>query len=403
MSPTPTRTSAKAARPITPAVRTRDIRYAVRDIVLLAEQAAAAGKEMLYLNIGDPNLFDFAPPEHVVEATYRAMRNNFNGYASSVGLPEALTAIQRYAAKKGITNIVHTCVTSGVSEAIDLALTALVNAGENVLVPAPGYPLYNAVLAKLSAGANEYYLDEDNDWQPDLADIARKIDKKTRGVVVINPNNPTGSSYAVETLRGLIDLALEHNLVIFADEIYEKHTSLAALNPEAPVVTFNGLSKAYVVPGFRIGWGVISGNRKVLEQYSEAIQKLARARLSANHPEQFAIAPALDGPQDHLTEMMAKLTRRRDVTVQMLSAIKGVSCVKPGGAFYAFPRLHIKGGDEEFVAELIRETGVVVVPGSGFGQRPGTKHCRIVFLPDEKTLEKAYNRFEQIIRKYAAG
>lgn len=394
---------------IKPAIRTERVTYAVRDVVVLAKQVAATGKEMLYLNIGDPNLFDFATPEHVIEATAKAMRENRNGYAPSSGIAAALSAIGRDAERNNISNIQDIFVTTGASEAIDICLSALVNAGENVLTPTPGYPLYTALLAKLEAQEVPYYLDEDNGWQPDLDDISSKINNKTRAIVLINPNNPTGSVCDRKTLEGILELARKHSLVVFADEIYDKlildggrHVSIASLDKSHPIVTFNGLSKAYVAPGFRIGWGIISGDRSRVSDYVEAVNKLLRARLSANHPEQFAIAPALDGDQSHLEILKQKLSRRRDISVDMLNSIPGVSCVAPTGAFYAFPRLQIEQEDELFVQELIKATGVVTVHGSGFGQRPGTKHFRIVFLPPEDTLRKAYGLIGQFISQFSA-
>ncbi len=392
---------------IKPAVRTKNITYAVRDIIVLANEVAKSGKEMLYLNIGDPNLYDFEPPRHMVEATYKAMIDNKNGYSPSSGIKQAVDAIEREADRKGISNIHDIFVTTGASEAIELAVTALVNEGENVLTPSPGYPLYTAIASKLQAFENPYYLNEENGWQPDIEDIKSKINDKTKGIIIINPNNPTGSNCNVETLKQLVELAVEKNLVIFADEIYdkllfdgEKHTSLASINPDAPVVTFGGLSKNYMVPGFRIGWGVVSGQKEMLKDYIEAINKMLRARLSANHPEQYGIQPALEGSQEHLTIAMEKLTRRRDMTYEMLNAVPGISCVNPEGAFYAFPKLEINNSDNHFVAELIKETGVVVVPGTGFGQVPGTKHFRVVFLPQDEVLEKAYKNIASFYEKY---
>jgi alanine-synthesizing transaminase len=392
---------------IRPAARTKNITYAVRDIVVLAQQVAASGKQMLYLNIGDPNQFDFQTPQHIVEATHRAMMENRNGYSPSSGIPEALEAIEAQAERKGIGHILDIFITSGVSEAIDVCFTALVDSGENILIPTPGYPLYSAVLNKLGAVLNPYFLDEENGWQPNVEDIRSKIDEKTRGIVLINPNNPTGSVCTEETLRNIIQLAHEHHLVIFADEIYDqlilddrKHLSIAALDPEIPAITFNGLSKAYLVPGFRIGWGVASGSRSTMALYLEAVNKLLRARLCANHPEQYAIAPALGGDQSHVEQMKAKLVRRRDLTTEMLNAIPGISCVKPEGAFYAFPQLEIDGTDWDFVRALIRETGVVVVPGGGFGQRPGRQHFRVVFLPPEEVLERAYDQIGGFLQTY---
>ncbi|MBU1099951.1 MAG: aminotransferase class I/II-fold pyridoxal phosphate-dependent enzyme [Bacteroidetes bacterium] len=392
---------------IKPASRTENIKYAVRDIVALANEVAKTGKEMLYLNIGDPNKFDFAPPAHLVEATYKAMLDNNNGYSPSSGIKEAVDAIERDAVKKGISNIQDIFVTTGASEAIEICLSALVEDGENVLTPSPGYPLYTAVAAKLQAIENPYYLDEENGWQPDIEDIKKKINPKTKAIILINPNNPTGSNCKTEILKGILDLAVEHNLVVFADEIYDKlmfdknkHVSIASLNPDAPVITFGGLSKNYIVPGFRIGWGIMSGKAEQLNDYMEAINKILRARLSANHPEQYGIKPALEGPQDNLEAALVKLHRRRDMTVEMLNAVHGISCVKPEGAFYAYPQLHIDKDDSHFITELIKATGVVVVPGSGFGQKPGTQHFRAVFLPQEEILEKAYKAIGEFFGRY---
>ena len=392
---------------ITPAKRTKNITYAVRDIVVLANEVAKSGKEMLYLNIGDPNIYDFEPPKHLVEATYKAMLENKNGYAPSSGIKEAVDAIEREAERKGITNVLDIFVTTGASEAIDICLTALVNEGENVLTPTPGYPLYTAIESKLEMISNPYYLDEKNGWTPDIDDIRSKINDKTKAIILINPNNPTGSLYTQESLLQIIDLALENDLVIFADEIYDKllfdgkeHVSIASLNKDVSCITFGGLSKNYMVPGFRIGWGIVSGRKEVLADYIEAMNKILRARLSANHPEQYGIKPSLEGEQSNLLVAKEKLTLRRDMTVQMLNAIPGISCVKPEGAFYAFPQLHMNQLDNHFVAELIKETGVVVVPGSGFGQVPGTQHIRVVFLPNEQILEKAYNAIGDFYQKY---
>jgi len=392
---------------IIPAKRTENITYAVRDIVVLANEVAKTGKEMLYLNIGDPNLFDFEPPKHLVEATYQAMLKNKNGYSPSSGIKEAVEAIRKEGSRKGIENILDIFVTTGASEAIDICLTALVNEGENVLTPTPGYPLYTAIQSKLQAYENPYYLDEANNWQPDLDDIKKKINDKTKAIVLINPNNPTGSLYSTEILEEIVKLALEHNLVIFADEIYDKllfdrkkHVSIGSLNKEVSCITFGGLSKNYMVPGFRIGWGIISGKNENLREYIEAINKILRARLSANHPEQYGLVAALEQDQSHLTTAMAKLKKRRDLTFEMLNAIPGISCVKPEGAFYAFPKLETNKSDFDFVKGLLKETGVVVVHGSGFGQMPGTQHFRVVFLPNEEILTKAYKNISIFFEKF---
>jgi alanine-synthesizing transaminase len=401
-------TTTTRTRAIIPARRTRNIKYAVRDIVVLADEVKRSGKEMMYLNIGDPNIFDFVTPDHIIRASHEAMLANRNGYSPSSGIPQAIEAVNREAARKGIKSICHTYITSGCSEGIELALTGLVNPGENVLTPSPGYPVYTAVLAKLEAEIRPYYLDEGNGWQPDIEDIASKINEKTRAIVLINPNNPTGSVCTDETLKALIDLAIDRNIVIISDEIYDKlifdgkptSTSTASLSQEAKIITFNGLSKSYLVPGFRVGWGVISGPPDDLDEFCEGIRKMERARVCANHPLQYAIKPALEGDQSHLPDMIQRLQRRRDITVERLNAIDGISCVNCPGAFYAFPRIDLGVPDTEFVTRLIRETGVVVVPGSGFGQRPGTEHFRVVFLPPEETLEKAFDAIGKIAKEY---
>jgi alanine-synthesizing transaminase len=389
------------------AARLERVRYAIRDMAVLAEQLAREGKTILPLNIGDPLSFDFRTPPHLIAAVEKAMRDGYNGYAPSLGIPEAVEAIHAEAARKKIRNIQSVFLTAGVSEALDICLTALVNAGENVLTPCPDYPLYSAVLAKLGAEPNSYLLDEANDWQPDLQDIARKINSGTRAIVVSNPNNPTGAVYSHQTLERIAEMARRNNLVIFADEIYDKlvlegapPTSLAALAPDVPVVTFNGLSKSYLVPGWRVGWGVVSGEAAAVKPYIEGIHQLLRARLCSNHPQQFAVRPALEGPQDHLAEVRGKLRSRRDLTVRACRMTPHMSCVAPRGAFYAFPRVDLPDSDEQFVKKLLVEKHVLLVHGTGFGQAPGTKHVRIVFLADEETLTRAYEALRAFITEH---
>ncbi|PYX86620.1 MAG: aminotransferase [Acidobacteria bacterium] len=393
-------------REISAATRLDNVRYAIRDLAVLAEQVTQQGHRVLPLNIGDPLNFDFQTPAHMIEAVSKAMRDGKNGYAPSAGIKEALDAIRRQAEGKGIPNIQDIFITSGVSEAVDVCLAALLNPGENVLTPAPDYPLYSAVLAKLGVRLNPYELNEDDGWQPDLTDITRKISPRTRGIVLINPNNPTGSVCSRARLESVAELARRHNLVIFADEIYDKlildndpHTAMAAVARDVPVVTFGGLSKNYLAPGWRIGWGVVTGDGAAVKPYVEGINRLLRARLCANHPEQYAIRPALEGPQDHLVEINRKLRSRRDLTVKWTNSTPRVSCVPPRGAFYAFPSLDIPEGDDVFVKELLLQKHVLLVHGSGFGQRAGSKHFRIVFLPDEKTLGSAYQAIADFLRE----
>jgi alanine-synthesizing transaminase len=385
------------AREILAATRLEHVRYAIRDIAVVAEQLARQGKDILPLNIGDPLKFDFETPPHLIEAAARAMRDGKNGYAPSLGVEEAREAVRREAERKGLGNIQEVFITQGVSEAVDLALTALVNPGENILTPCPEYPLYSAVLARLGAQLNTYDLDEDSGWEPDLDHMARRIFAGTRALLVINPNNPTGTVYSRPTLEAVAELARRNNLMIIADEIYDKlvldgepHVSIAALAPDVPAITFGGLSKPYLAPGWRVGWGIVTGDAAAVKPWLEGIRKLLRARLCANHPLQYAIRPALEGPQDHLPGVLERLRRRRDLTIEWARSAPGVSLVEPHGAFYAFPRLEIAVPDEEFVKQLLIEKQVMVVHGSGFGERPGTRHCRIVFLPDEPTLQRAY-------------
>jgi alanine-synthesizing transaminase len=404
------------ANQVAAAKRLENVRYAIRDLACVADEVIKQGHKVLPLNVGDPLNFDFQTPPHIIEAAYKAMRDGKNGYAPSPGVHEALEAIRGEAARKGITTAQDVFVTSGVSETVDLCISALVNPGEDILTPSPDYPLYSAVLCKLGIALNAYDLNEDDAWHPELADIERKRTPHTRAIVLINPNNPTGSLCSRQMLEQIAETARRHNLVVFADEIYDKlilpdsngdvtpHIAFASVAPDVPCITFGGMSKNYLVPGWRIGWGIVSGDATAVKPYTEGIHRLLRARLCANHPEQYAIKPALEGPQDHLIEMRRKLRSRRDLTQKWCQSTPRVSCVEPRGAFYAFPRIDIPESDEVFVKELIRRKHVMVVHGSGFGQKPGTQHFRIVFLPDEKTLSTAYAGIAEFIReRYGRG
>ena len=316
-----------------------------------------------------------------------------------------MEAIRAEAEGKGIRNIVDVFVTSGVSEGVEICFAALLEEGDNILCPSPEYPLYAAIVAKMGLEPNSYRLDEQNDWQPDLDDLRRRIDRRTRGIVLINPNNPTGAIYSKTTLEAIAEIAREHNLVIFSDEIYDKlilegeHTAIASLAPDVPIVTFNGMSKNYFAPGWRVGWGIVSGPESVVRPYVEGVNRLLRSRLCASHPMMYAIQPALEGPHDHLVEGVAKLRRRRDLLMQWAQNTPLVSCVAPKGAFYAYPKLDIPGPDEQFVKQLLQEKGVLVVHGSGFGQDPGTRHFRCVLLPDENTLTLAFNAIHEFLKE----
>ena len=387
------------------ASRMDKVNYAIRDLVVIAEQIAREGKEILYLNIGDPPLYGFNTPPHLIDAVHKAMRDGVNGYGNSLGLDVAVESIRSQAEAKGFENIQGIFVTMGSGEAVDCCLTALVNPGDNVLTPCPDYPLYSATLTKNCCLLNSYRLKEEEGWEPDLDDMAARINSRTRGIVLINPNNPTGAVYSRRTLEGIAELARRNNLIVFSDEIYDKlvldsghsHVPIAALAPDVPVVTFNGLSKAYCCPGWRIGWGLATGPQAALKPFLEAVYKLLRARLSAPHPLQYAIKPALEGPQDHLLEMNQKLSRRRDLLQRWCDETPRVSCVPPKGAFYAYPKLDIPEDDTTFVRELLEETQVLLVHGAGFGEK-GSAHCRIVFLPEDAVLTQAFDRISEFMR-----
>lgn len=391
---------------IQPAKRTENIRYAIRDIIVLADEVAKTGKQMYYLNIGDPNVYDFETPPKLVEIVHKAMLDNKNGYSPSSGIPIAIDAIKEDANKKGICSIIDVFITTGAAEAIEVSLTALLNPGENFLMPSPGYPLYTAIQAKLECKPNPYYLDEENGWQPDVEDIRKKVNAKTKAIVLINPNNPTGSITSKEILEQIIEIAVENNLVIIADEIYDKlifegneMISIASINPEANCITFSGLSKNFMAPGWRIGWGIVSGKVRFMRDYVEAINRILRARVSANHPIQYAIPEALLGDNSHIERAIKTLQRRSKLVADKVAMIDGIDLVQPEGAFYAFPRIEVED-DWDFCKKLLVETGVIVVPGDGFGQKPNTKHFRIVICPTEDVLSNAFDLIGEYYKFY---
>jgi alanine-synthesizing transaminase len=387
--------------------RMANVRYAIRDLAVVADEVAREGHKILYLNIGDPCKFDFPTPPHMIEAVHKAMRDGHNSYGESLGIRPAVDAIFHQAESSGFKDIQSIFVGYGSGEVIDSGLTALLNPGDNVLTPSPEYPLYGAVLAKLDAVPNAYDLDESNGWEPDMADLERKINPRTRAILLINPSNPTGAVMSKRTLEKVLELARRHNLLILADEIYdkliydprEKHISIATLAQDVPIITFNGLSKAYLVPGWRIGWAIATGPREALHHYLEAVHRLLRARLSAPHPFQHAIRPALEGPQNHIPAMLEKLRSRAQITDDWAKRTPRVSLVAPKGAFYAYPSLDIPEDDLTFVTDLLKQKHVLVVHGSGFGQKPGTRHMRIVFLPQDEVLHAAYEKITDFMRK----
>jgi len=394
---------------VQPARHIENVRYAIRNVVAEALRLEAQGRRILYLNIGDPLKFDFQTPPHLIEAVHRAMRDGHNGYAPSAGIPAAREAIAREALRNGIPGItpLDVVVTNGASEAIELALTALLEPGERVLVPSPGYPLYNAVAARLGVQAVPYSLDEDRGWSLDLTEIDALCTPGTRALLLCNPNNPTGAVLERNVLEGLLEIARRRGLVILSDEIYDKllydkvHLPTASLATDVPIITFGGLSKSYLACGWRVGWLVFC-NAHLMPGLKAAVLRLADARLCSAGPPQYAIAPALEGPQAHLAEMMGRMRSRRDLMVRRINAIPGLSVVEPAAAFYAMPRLQLPSvtSDEDFVLSLLRETGVLFVHGSGFGQKAGTTHFRVVFLPPEDILTTAFDRLEAFVREH---
>ena len=388
--------------------------YDIRGPVLeLAQQMEEEGQKIIKLNIGNVGVFGFDPPEEIQLDMIRNLPNSA-AYSDSKGIFSARKAIMHYCQEKGIQGVTLDDIYTGngVSELIVLAMNALLNAGDEVLVPAPDYPLWTAAVS-LSSGTPKHYLcNEAQDWSPDIADIKAKITPKTKAIVVINPNNPTGALYGNDVLKEIIALAREHGLIIFADEIYdktlfdgEKHTSIGALSSDVVTVTFNGLSKNYRACGYRAGWMVVSGDKSGAKDYIEGLNMLSSMRLCANVPGQNAIQTALGGYQsiDDLVGEGGRLRRQRDLAWELVTKIPGVTCVKPKAALYLFPKLDPEmypiENDQEFIADLLREEKVLLVQGSGFNW-PKPDHFRIVFLPHEDVLREAITRLAKFLERY---
>ena len=385
--------------PVRVASRISGFVYAIRNIVSEARKVEAAGRRVRYLNIGDPIIFGFQTPPHLIEAVDRAMRDGHNGYAPSVGIAAAREAVAAECERRQMpVSPDRVVITSGTSEGIELALTALAEAGDEVLVPVPTYPLYTAVLAKIGARAVFYRTDPDNGWLPDVEQIRSLITPATRALVVIDPNNPTGATYPVETRRALVELADTHNIPLLADEVYADLAftgpvpAIAAGFDDAPVITFSSLSKAYLAPGWRAGWMAVS-NTPRMDDALAAIKKLADGRLCATGPMEYAITAALNGDRSHQEAFRAALKTRADLTTRRLNAVPGISVVAPTAAFYAMPQVALPPGktDADYVLALLRATGVLCVYGSGFGSRPEDGFFRIVFLASPEELSGIYD------------
>jgi alanine-synthesizing transaminase len=401
-------------KPIAKSAKLANVLYDVRGpIVDAARQMEDEGQKIIRLNIGNLAPFGFEPPEEIVQDMARNLPNSA-GYSDSKGIFSARKAVMHYTQQVGIAGVTleDIYLGNGASDLITMAANALLNEGDEMLVPAPDYPLWTAV-ASLSGGKPVHYLcDEAAGWMPDLADIRARITPATRAIVVINPNNPTGALYSTELLRGIVEIAREHGLVIMADEVYDKvlydgarHTALGSLSSDVLTLTFGSLSKAYRACGFRAGWMIVSGDKSLAGDYIEGLNMLANIKLGSNVPGQYGIQTALGGYQsiNDLVGEGGRLRRQRDLAYELITAIPGVSCVKPQASLYMFPRLDPKlypiTDDRQFFMEVLRATRVMLVQGSGFNY-PDHQHFRIVFLPHEDSLREAITRLARFLEQY---
>ena len=388
--------------------------YDIRGPILeCAQRMEDEGHKIIKLNIGNLAVFGFDSPEEIQQDMIRNLPNSA-GYSESKGIFAARKAVMHYTQQQGIAGVTldDIYLGNGASELIVMASNAMLNDGDEMLIPAPDYPLWTAAVS-LSGGVPVHYrCDESAGWMPDLADIRAKVTPRTKGIVVINPNNPTGALYSNALLRGIIDIAREFGLVIFADEVYDKilydgatHTAIGALSDDVLTLTFNSLSKSYRSCGYRAGWMVVSGDKVVAKDYIDGLNMMSNLRLCPNVPGQWAIQTALGGYQS-INDLIAeggRLRRQRDLAYELITAIPGVSCVKPAAALYMFPRLDPKlypiKDDQVFILELLQETKVMLVQGTGFNWK-GSDHFRIVFLPHEDDLREAIGRIARFLQHY---
>jgi len=401
-------------RPVHKSTKLANVCYDIRGPVMArSRQMEEEGHRIIKLNIGNPAAFGFEAPEEIIQDVIYNLPAA-SGYSESKGLFSARKAIMHYTQEKKIANVQleDIYVGNGVSELIVMAMQALLNNGDEVLVPAPDYPLWTAAVSLGGGIARHYICDEQSGWLPDPADIRAKITPNTRAIVIINPNNPTGAVYPVELLQELVEIARQHQLIVYADEIYDKvlydgvtHTSIASLADDVFFVTFNGLSKNYRAAGYRAGWLVVSGDKRHAGDYIEGLTMLASMRLCSNVPAQHAIQTALGGYQS-INDLVApggRLYRQRQYTWEALNAIPGVSCVKPQGAMYAFPRLDPQmypiHDDRQFILELLEDEKVLVVQGTGFNW-PAPDHLRLVFLPGMDEMTEAMARIARFLEHY---
>jgi alanine-synthesizing transaminase len=385
--------------------------YAIRNIVREAQAVEKAGKTVRYLNIGDPIPFGFQTPPALVETVAKALRDGANGYVPSPGIPNAREAVAREWTGRGFpVSADRVLITAGTSEGIELALTAMANPGDRVLVPMPTYPLYTAVLAKVGAEPAFYRLDPVRGWEPDLEHLESLVTPRTRAIVLIDPNNPTGAVASTATRRGILAIAERHGLVVLADEVYGDVAydgpvaPLGSLAPDGPIVAFSSLSKAYLAPGWRTGWLAVGANPR-LNDLLAALKKLADGRLCSDGPTQYAIAPALLGDRSHQVAFRVSLRERAELTAKSLNAIPGITCVEPKAAFYAMPKVALppNATDEQFILGLLRKTGILCVYGSGFGTKPEDGYFRVVFLASPGDLSTVYADIAGFTREFLAA
>ncbi|AKU16931.1 pyridoxal phosphate-dependent aminotransferase [Luteipulveratus mongoliensis] len=394
-------------RPITQSSKLQNVRYDVRGAILVeAERMEAEGHRILKLNIGNPAPFGFEAPDAILQDMIRNLPTA-QGYSDSRGIFSARTAVAQYYQEEGLADVGvdDVYIGNGVSEMISLVLQAFVDNDDEILIPAPDYPLWTGAVSLAGGRPVHYICDEDNGWNPDLADIESKITERTKALVLINPNNPTGAVYSPDIIKGFVELARKHDLVLLSDEIYEKilfdgavhHHTATYAGDDVLCLTFSGLSKAYRVAGFRSGWVVVTGPRFRAENFLEGLTLLANMRMCANVPAQHAIQTALGGTQsvEQLLLPGGRLLEQRDVAHRLLTQIPGVSCVMPMGALYCFPRLdpdvYTIDDDEKFAINLLRATRILITHGTGFNW-PGTDHFRLVTLPRVEDLTEAINR-----------
>lgn len=380
------------------------VEYAIRDIVSAATKLEKQGKKIQYLNIGDPVLYGFQPPDHVKEALIKAIQKGENYYAPSEGLPELRDLISQKEHKKGLSvSSDDILVTNGVSEGLDMIMSSIVEEGDEVLLPGPYYPPYASYIRLHGGIPIEFAVDLDNST-PDIDDIRSKITPKTIAICLISPNNPTGVVFNEKALKDLVDVANENNLYIICDEIYdqivfdEKFVGIGKVAGTSPVILLNGFSKVHLMSGWRIGY-IAFNNSPALEQLRENLPKLARVRISTNLPVQHAALESLRGPQEYISKFVSELKTRRDLVVKRLNSMPGLSCTNPKGAFYAFPKIEQSkfDSDKEFVMELLNSKGVLTVHGSGFGKQYGSGHFRLVFLPNLNVLDSALDKIEEFV------